>query len=110
MPEIPPETTITVEYEYLAAHDIRFTNAIRFTHISTDIIMDIATLDEQRVIAKIHNPQDPRPVPATVTARFALSLQTLIRLRDNVDQILRKLEDGGIIEAVPAPDTPEDKK
>ncbi len=91
--------------KYLNENRIIFANVTRFTHVGTDVILDIGTLDDQKFIQIIQQ-QGPQAseaegpvIDAFITHRVGLGLQTLLKMKENLDDILSKLLEAGVLEA-----------
>ena len=101
-----------IAFVYPDKSAISFVNASRLTHLATDVILDLGVLDEQAFL-RLMNPIDaPQPkkkqeqqaptVEATITHRFGMSFHALLKLRENVEDMVQQLAAKGLLEVVPS--------
>jgi hypothetical protein len=97
---------IRIMPQYLNDHKIIFTNISRFTHLGSEIILDLGTMDDQEFVKVLQKDegddqtsQDLPEIGAFITHRFAFSIQGFLKLKENVDEILSKLIAGGVLES-----------
>jgi hypothetical protein len=104
--------SIRIKPQYLNDHKIIFANISRFTHLGSEVILDVGTIDDQAFVKVLQKDQgndqtssDIPEIDAFITHRFAFSIQGFLKLKENVDEILAKLIAGGVLE----PETKEEK-
>lgn len=89
---------------YVNNNNVIFANVTRFTHVGTDVILDIGVLDDQKFIQAMQeqgegtDDSDTPPIDAFITHRIGFGLQTLLKLKENLDDIVSKMIEAGIVE------------
>jgi hypothetical protein len=90
---------INIEFVYPEGSPVAFINATKFAHLGLEIFLDLAILDDQQLIQFLNGPdEENQKVRAFVQYRAALSLQALLKLKQNIDDILRTMQKtGGVL-------------
>lgn len=106
IPDARKPTTVSLKPVYpadrpLAVECVTFA---RFSHLGGQVMLDLGLVDDQALIAmrdqfKNETPSDGEHlVRAFVTRRFGLSIETMMMLKGNLDEILAKMRASGLIE------------
>src|SRR5437764_11221668 len=101
--------TARVQFVYPDKHQIAFINASRFTHLATDVIMDLGTLDApafvkaiqegaQKTLKKKTRQPEEVAVEATMNYSFGMSFHAFLKLKENIDDMVNQLMSKGLLD------------
>lgn len=77
---------------------IYYANVTRFSHIGSEVLLDIGVLDEQKIIEAAGQPEkEPINVDVYIQYRIAFGLPGFLKLKANVDEIMQKMMASGVI-------------
>ena len=102
MAEKKETKTVTLDYKYAPdmAKDIQFVNVFRFSHIGSDVYLDIGVYDHLKMVAELNKPNDAKPekIETTVVKKYAISVTTFLNLRATLEEHYKKMKKGGVFD------------